>query len=73
VENNNSGAAWDMSSLAGHEAARQAAAQIAAMTGVFHKRLCADGLTREEATELCHTFLTGYFDTVQARQAPQQP
>lgn len=67
--NGNNGSAWDMSSLASQAAAANMATQIAAMTSAFHKRLRGDGLTREEATELCHTFLASYFDTVQARQA----
>lgn len=69
ADNNAKGNIWDMSELSSQAQAANAATQIAAMTGAFHKRLRSDGLTREEATELCHTFLASYFDTIQARQA----
>lgn len=69
TDNNAKGNIWDMSELASVHQAQNAAAQIAAMTSAFYKRLVNDGLPTDTAADLCHTFLAAYFDTVQAKQA----
>ena len=69
TDNNAKGNIWDMSELASVHQAQNAAAQGAAMTAAFYKRLCNDGLPADTASDLCHTFLASYFDTIQARQA----